>query len=170
MAKRKKSRKVGVIGTPSIPKAARKPKTTSGKPKKKTGNATGSRHSAVEISSGGLQQKAKSDPRIGSKKPVPLIVEPKKDKAVKQPFFTPAQELAALESDPELVSLLDKLDRGIRLNATQQGYVDNKIARHKALCELLGVQIEESSEEGAEVEKDLFEQFDTIDIEQFKDE
>lgn len=179
MTKRKKSRKVGRIGIPSAPKADRQPNTSNTRPKKKLGNPSGSRHNIVEqktLVKGGGSAK---DPRFGSKKPIPLVVEEKPLKsgpAPKKVFFTPAQELAHIENDEQLSSLLDEIDAGVILSRDQQNYVDSKLARHRELCGLLGVSETPEAPESIDApvkkqsETDLFEQFENIDISQFKSE
>lgn len=178
MANRKKSRKIGKIGISSVPKADRTPKKTSGKPKKKLGNPSGSRHNIVAPTVATNKSGGNKDPRVGSKKPVPLVVEDKPLKKVSAPkktFFTPAQELASIENDQQLSALLDTLDKGGSLTQEQQQFVDSQLARHKALCDLLGVSQHAQEQEGQEKNKvsqetDLFDQFENIDISQFKSE
>jgi ribosome assembly protein YihI (activator of Der GTPase) len=179
MTKRKKSRKVGKIGIPSAPKADRQPNTSNTRPKKKLGNPSGSRHNIVEQKTQVQGSDNNKDPRFGSKKPIPLIVEEKplkSDPAPKKAFFTPAQELAHLENDEQLSGLLDEIDAGAMLSKDQQLFVDSKLARHKELCELLGVSHTSETSENTDTavkkpsENDLFEQFENIDISQFKSE
>jgi ribosome assembly protein YihI (activator of Der GTPase) len=179
MTKRKKSRKVGRIGIPSAPKADRQPNTSNTRPKKKLGNPSGSRHNIVEQKTPIKGSESAKDPRFGSKKPIPLIVEEKPLKSGPTPkkvFFTPAQELAHIENDEQLSALLDEVDAGGELSRDQQNYVDVKLARHRELCEMLGIsETPEASEEVAKFgkkpsETDLFEQFENIDINQFKSE
>lgn len=179
MTKRKKSRKVGRIGIPSAPKADRQPNTSNTRPKKKLGNPSGSRHNIVEQKTLVKGSESNKDPRFGSKKPVPLVVEEKPLKsgpAPKKVFFTPAQELAHIENDEQLTALLDEVDAGIVLTRDQQNYVDIKLAKHRELCEMLGISETPEAPEKAVTagkkpnETDLFEQFENIDISQFKSE
>lgn len=169
MPRKKKSRKVGQIGVPSVPKEARKPRAPSVKTKKRKGNAAGSRHSAGQDSTA-QASKQQQDSRVGSKKPVQLIVEPKPKASAKPRYFTPAQELEAIENDQRLSQLLDKLDRNAKLSVADQLFVDERMARHKALCDLLGVQPESEQKQKSTDEVDLFDKFDAIDIDDFKDE
>lgn len=172
MARSKKSRKVGKIGVSSVPKAERKPKVSksAGRPKKTKGNPAGSRHSAEQSSSLIGNQTPNSDPRIGSKKPIPLVVEAKITKPAKKSYFSPAQELKVIEDDPRLADLLDKLDDGSKLTPIQKSYVEEKMQRHKVLCELLGIDVDEESSDTSDEETtdDPYERFNTIDINKFK--
>ena len=160
---RKKSRKVGLIGVRSVPKEQRQTVVSPSKPKKKVGNPSGSRHSVkVENESG--QKTQNRDPRFGSKKPIPLVVEEKTtNQKPKQKYFSPKQELEAIENDQQLSRLLDQLDSGKSLSPEQQKYVDEKLSRHKALCELLGIVEEDETEQEEEVEQDPQARFDSID-------
>lgn len=168
MASRKKSRKVGQIGIRSVPKDQRTPKQPSTRVKKHKGNASGSRNSVVLDSTQQSSKSGNRDPRAGSKKPVPLVVENVQKKAPKPKYFSPAQELDAIENDKRLATLMDKLDAGNRLSADDQAYVDKLVARHKVLCDLLGIKPEE--EEVEEDEIDLYEQYEKIDINDFNKE
>ncbi|WJG09468.1 Der GTPase-activating protein YihI [Aliiglaciecola sp. LCG003] len=179
MARIKKSRKIGQIGTPKANWEPKKPKATqTGKPKKRKGNPSGSRQDMVELNSQKHGTGANKDPRIGSKKPISLVIEAKKDKPIKpviskETFFTPAQELKALEENTRLSDLLDQLDEGAVLSNEDNRYVETQLARHKVLCELLGIGDEENE---AEVETDnkdsqeddLLNRFESIDINKFK--
>lgn len=145
---RKKSRKVGLIG---VRKQADNKivRTASDRPKKKTGRPAGSRHSQADEKNNGKTNTADLDPRTGSKKLISLLAEPKQSntKTVKKKFFSPREELDALESDNQLQALLDKLDNGDKLSHQQQAFVDTSLARHKVLCKLLGLDQEEEEEE-----------------------
>ncbi|MDR0806444.1 MAG: Der GTPase-activating protein YihI [Enterobacteriaceae bacterium] len=89
------------------------------------------------------------DPRIGSKKPVPLIVEgnkpavakPKVIKAPKPPKISPEEQLALLENDERLNQLLDAIDDGKTLSGEEQEYVDNTLDRIDELMEKLGIDL-----------------------------
>ncbi|GAC12694.1 Der GTPase-activating protein YihI [Aliiglaciecola lipolytica] len=174
MARVKKSRKVGRIGVPKESWAPRKPKDPNNtKPKKHKGNPSGSRHSAVQLNEKNPNQSKQNDPRIGSKKPIQLVVETKdvktKAKPNKPKYFSPAQELAELENNHRLNELLDMLDNDIVLTSDDQRFVDLKLARHKELCELLGIGNEEENKDQAKTnEDDPFDVFESINIEKFK--
>lgn len=166
MAKRKKSRKVGLIGVRSVPKEERRVTPSSSKPKKKTGRPAGSRHSAAQGSDNSSSQGAHRDKRLGSKKPIPLIVEQPSEK--KQKFHSPAQELAHIENDTRLAALLDKLDNDEHLSQEQQTYVDARLARHKVLCDLMGIDPAVEEDDEIEVDTDPFAQLDSSDLDAFR--
>lgn len=94
--------------------------------KKRKGLKSGNRHSeAAEVKQKSSAQKL--DPRLGSKKKIPLIVEDKK-KATKQERRQAAEkELEMLENDPQLNVLLDRIESGEKLGSGLQSYVDKKL-------------------------------------------
>ncbi len=86
------------------------------------------------------------DPRIGSRKPVVLVVDDKQKKpaapkAVKEKklLMTPEQELASIENDDRLNDLLDRLDAGETLEAAEQAWVDQRVDRYQELMDELGI-------------------------------
>jgi len=169
MARQKKSRKVGKIGISKTPSNVRKP--TEQRVKKHLGKPAGSRNNEALTINQDLK-KVNKDPRHGSKKPVSLFVETKEQKLAskKVKFFSPTQELAAIEQDPRLASLLDKIELGKKTTKEDQHFVDQTLARHKILCDMLGLTNEpEKSKEQSEQQTDLYSQFEAIDINDFKD-
>jgi ribosome assembly protein YihI (activator of Der GTPase) len=80
-----------------------------------------------------VKNKQQQDPRIGSKKPIPLGVtenpgtkqhKPKSEK----PMLSPQAELDLLENDERLDALLERLEEGGTLNAEEQsGWMPNWI-------------------------------------------
>ncbi|MGV8678013.1 Der GTPase-activating protein YihI, partial [Pseudomonas aeruginosa] len=78
---------------------------------------------------------AVADPRIGSKKPVPLFAEGKTSvkPAVKKPAepvkarLSPEEELAKLENDERLDALLLRLENNETLTAEENTYVDTML-------------------------------------------
>lgn len=169
MARQKKSRKVGKIGISKTPSNVRKP--TEKRVKKHLGKPAGSRNNeALTVKQD--PKKVNKDPRHGSKKPVSLIAETKEHKsaAKKVKYFSPTQELAAIEQDPRLATLLDKIDLGKKVSREDQHYVDQTLARHKILCDILGLTDEpEKQKESSEEQTDLYSQFEAIDINDFKE-
>ena len=169
MARQKKSRKVGKIGITKTPSNVRKP--TEKRAKKHLGKPAGSRNNEALT----VKQDAKKlnkDPRHGSKKPVSLFAETKdKSPAVKKvKYFSPAQELEAIEQDTRLTSLLDKIELDRKISREDQHYVDLTLARHKILCVMLGLTSEpEQSEIPSDKQTDLYSQFEAINIDDFKD-
>ena len=105
----------------------------------------GSRQQAEQSSKNNNGKQAK-DPRIGSRKPVVLIVEEKQSKPVapkpqkeKKLVMTPEQELASIENDDRLNDLLDRLDAGETLEAAEQAWVDQRVDRYQELMDELGI-------------------------------
>jgi ribosome assembly protein YihI (activator of Der GTPase) len=169
MARQKKSRNVGKIGISKTPSHVRKP--TEKRVKKHLGKPPGSRNNEALTVQQGLK-KVNKDPRHGSKKPVSLIVNTKEQKLAskKVKYFSPAQELAAIEQDPRFATLLDKIDLGKKVSREDQHYVDQTLARHKILCDMLGLTDEpEKLNDSSEQQTDLYSQFESIDINDFKD-
>lgn len=136
---------------------------------KRRGHKPGSRANPDADKNKAADNAKKSDPRIGSKKAVPLIVEtvfnnspkanktPKPQKEVKS-ALPPEEELALLENDPRLDSLLDKIDEGETLNAEEQTYVDQTLDRIDILMEILGIELgdeDDDETEGEEKKEDI---------------
>ena len=100
--------------------------------------------------------KQAQDPRLGSRKPVALIVDDKQSKP--QPAqvarekilkLTPEQELAAIENDDRLNDFLDRLDEGETLSAADQAWVDQRVDRYQELMDELGIIDDEDEDESA---------------------
>ena len=184
MTREKKSRKV-----PALKSAPRAPKKSRAeidqlsreqkRLKKRKGLRSGSRQNVAEQ---GQQNEGRAvkDPRIGSKKPVPLMVEfvnrqPKKSAvaaAPAKPKLTPAEELAMLENDERLHLLLDRVDAGESLSSEEQSYVDNALDRVDELMQILGLTDEdESAEQDSQAPgnspEDLWERFNNSDPKAF---
>lgn len=114
----------------------------------------------------------KKDPRLGSKKKVPLMVEfvnqPEKGRIIKpvpleeKPRLAPEVELEQLENNECLNQLLDDLEAGKTLSAEDQKFVDDCLDRVHELMTELGIQDEEDEAE------DLLRQFETLDINKFR--
>ncbi len=135
--------------------------------KKHKGAKPGSRNAPVTDTLAGGSDKKPQDKRVGSKKPVPLVIEPQETqielkrhlkpqvelKTVSMPELTPEQELAELEQDERLLKLVERHEQGELLKGKDAKYFNAKIARHQVLCELLGI-------EDDEFEEDEFEQAD----------
>ena len=169
MARQKKSRKVGKIGISKTPSNIRKP--TEKRVKKHLGKPAGSRNNEALIIKPDAK-KVNKDPRHGSKKPVSLVAVTKEQKSVtkKVKYFSPTQELAAIEQDSRFATLLDNLDLGKKITREDQHYVDLTLARHKVLCDMLGLTGEsETIDDKPEQQTDLYSQFEAIDINDFKE-
>lgn len=94
---------------------------------------------------------AKADPRLGSKKLIPLVVEkkahPKSAKAKKERRLSAEQELDILENDELLNVLLERIENGEKLGAGLQSTVDEKLDRIEVLMKQLGMFDEQTQEE-----------------------
>ena len=169
MARLKKSRKVGKIGISKTPSNVRKP--TEKRTKKHLGKPAGSRNNeALTVNQD--SKKVNKDPRHGSKKPVSLFAETKEQKTVAKQvkYFSPTQELASIEQDPRLASLLDNIDLGKKIAREDQHYVDLTLARHKVLCDLLGLTDKfDETVKLTEQQIDPYLEFEDINIDDFKD-
>lgn len=114
------------------------------------------------------------DPRIGSRKKVPLMVEfvnqPEKGKVIKpvvpveelKPRLAPEVELEQLENNECLNQLLDEIEAGKVLSAEDQRFVDDCLDRVHELMTELGIEDEEGNDEA------LLRQFETMDINKFR--
>lgn len=152
--------------------------------KKRKGLKTGNRNSdakAEKAQTTGQQR----DPRLGSKKKIPLIVEAPKKKTKAERRVSAEQELAAIENDAQLIVLLDRLENGEKLGAGLQKYVDQKLDRMEVLMKQLGI-YDEDLEDEIDVEEemvvdqpvkaakrpasddDLLSQFEDLDLNDFK--
>ena len=156
----KKTRKVGQIGVRKDPD--RKPRSTVQQGKKKgKGQPSGTRNAQEQTNTNTGQRKQVNDPRHGSKKPVALVKE-----ASVPVYATPAEELTAIEADSKLMLLLDKADEGQTMTKAEQRYMDEKMARHRTLCELLGIDPE--ADEEADEDNDPLDDLDAIKMDDFK--
>ncbi|CPR15375.1 Der GTPase-activating protein YihI [Brenneria goodwinii] len=116
--------------------------------KKHRGHAAGSRAQETGSASKTGGQSKVADPRIGSKKPVPLGI---KEEAITKPKFTapeakpialsPEEELAQLENDDRLDELLDRLENGETLSAKERSWLDETLDRIDILMEQLGIEL-----------------------------
>ncbi|EGR4279190.1 Der GTPase-activating protein YihI [Vibrio cholerae] len=145
--------------------------------KKRKGLKSGSRHS--EGSESQVRQAAqKRDPRLGSKKPIPLIVAEPKKLNKQERKLAAEQELAMLEKDAQLNVLLDRLDNGEKLGIGLQKYVDDKLDRIEVLMEQLGLLDDEPEPAPApqskptkkrKTEDDLLSEFEQLDVDKYQD-
>ena len=154
------------------------------KDKKRKGLKTGNRNSEA-IDQAHQSSSQKRDPRLGSKKKVPLVVETTKKTTKAQRRLNAEQELDMLENDAQLNVLLERLDNGESLGAGLQTYVDEKLARIEVLMKQLGIYVEDdsagdepTSDDDSLTEKkavkrapsddELLSQFEDLDLNQFK--
>ena len=171
MPRVKKSRKGGPIGV-SKPAKHGPSKTNRTAPvertKKRKGLSPGSRNNVEQKTKVSEQANQPKDKRLGSKKPIALVVTEKPKATIQTPkrkYATPAQELAALEADARFNALLDQLDDGAKLSDADQKWLDNALARHQVLCDLLGIKPEET-----EQDDDPFASLEAIRLDDFNDE
>lgn len=153
MTRKKKGRKVGSEGPAQYAESNLSKADLLALAKKRSdkrkGNKAGTRHS---VASNKAPKKANNsqDPRLGSKKPIPLIVEekphPKSNAAKRDRRLSAQEELTQLENDAKLNVLLDRLEQGDKLGAGLQSYVDEKLDRIEELMSTLGL-LEPESEE-----------------------
>lgn len=185
MSRKKKSRKPGSSPEPVIVTRNRTEADVEGRLrkrlKKRKGQKSGSRHSeSTQKTAGGSKQTL--DPRLGSKKKIPLIVEAKKKPTKQERKLAAEKELELLENDAQLNVLLDRLDNGDKLGVGLQKYVDEKLDRIEVLMKQLGLFEEDSEEEDSEEaiaesvkpskkargDADLLAAFEDLDLNQFK--
>ncbi|MFC0323637.1 Der GTPase-activating protein YihI [Gallibacterium melopsittaci] len=184
MSRQKKTRKISDLmpvrkqdkKEPALAKKGKKPtryeldnKAWEEKRKKKhKGRPAGNRYSPVSEKQDNNLQVAK-DPRVGSRKKIPLIIEEVNrqtvvvDQSVKatKKVISPEQELFELENNLALNELLDQLDAGKTLSKQDQQFVDQCLARIEELMQELGIEEEDE-------DQDLYQQFENININQFK--
>ncbi|WP_086981729.1 Der GTPase-activating protein YihI [Vibrio aphrogenes] len=189
MSRKKKSRKPGSAGADEvIVTRNRSESDVEGRLRKRLnkrkGLKSGSRHSDGSASKQAHAQGGAKDPRHGSKKPIPLIVDTKAKPNKQQRRLNAEQELEAIQNDAQLNVLIDRLDNGEKLGAGLQAYVDQKLDRLEALMKQLGIFEEEEvldSEPELEVkavsekkakksasDDDLLSQFEDLDLNDFK--
>lgn len=117
-------------------------------------------------------EKEVKDPRIGSRKKVPLMVEfvnqPEKNRVIKpvpveeKPRLSPELELEQLENNECLNQLLDDLEAGKTLSKEDQQFVDQCLDRVHELMTELGIEDDEEDSDA------LLRQFETMDINKFR--
>ncbi|ORM62473.1 Der GTPase-activating protein YihI [Pantoea rodasii] len=131
--------------------------------KKHSGLKAGNRANPETKGAGKGQGQKNADPRTGSKKPVALVADgktqpEKKPAATVKPKaekvrLTPEEELAKLENDERLDTLLDRLESGETLSAEDQAWLDQTLDRIDELMEALGIALDDGAEdEQAEVD------------------
>ncbi|MEC8206659.1 MAG: Der GTPase-activating protein YihI, partial [Pseudomonadota bacterium] len=119
--------------------------------------------------------KQRKDSRLGSKKPISLV--PEAEVAQQQPEFkrhlqpqvelrkvgepelTQEQELEQIENDQKLMSLLERQNAGEVLVGKDIKYLNAKVERHQALCDLLGIEDEDEFDD-----EDMLDQFMSNDL------
>lgn len=117
----------------------------------------------------------KRDPRLGSKKKIPLIVEPVKKPTKQERRLSAEQELEMLENDAQLAVLLDRIDAGESLGKGLQQYVDEKLDRIERLMNQLGlmepeeeIKVSHEKSDKVKTDEDLLAQFEDLNIDKLK--
>ena len=163
MTRQKKTRSGGSNGQRHVPaQEARKVRAPKEETKKKgAGLKSGSRNSVAATKPAGQTSSASKDKRIGSKKPIALVPEPRLDVAeiklpkatlskAKPETLTAEQELAQIENDALLQQLLERVERDEILTGKDAKYFNAKTARLEQLMQQLG--LEEETDPMAELE------------------
>ncbi|MDF2154014.1 Der GTPase-activating protein YihI [Vibrio sp. CAU 1672] len=179
MSRTKKSRKPGAAGAPEF--VVTRNRTESDvegrlrkRAKKRKGLKTGNRNSEAneQKKQAAAQQR---DPRLGSKKKIPLIVEPVKKMTKQERRLTAEQELEMLENDAQLNVLLDRIEAGENLGKGLQQYVDEKLDRIEQLMDQLGLLEPEQEQDqdftpakGSRNEDDLLADFEDLNLDDYK--
>lgn len=191
MSRNKKARKPGSTGSEElIVTRNRSESDVEGRLRKRVnkrkGLKTGSRHADSEHKKQHVGSGQVKDPRHGSKKAIPLIVESKAKPSKQQRKLNAQQELEAIQNDAQLNVLIDRLENGDKLGAGLQKFVDEKLDRLEILMKQLGIfddedeTIEPEQEETEIViptkkaakkpasDDDLLAQFENLDLNDFK--
>jgi len=183
MARTKKSRKPG--GAPTAkPKLSKvELANVEKRVRKKTGKKPGNRQQeALPIKSSDQSANQKKDPRIGSKKPIELggavkPVQAKSSKAAKikqdpiaaiRPVSTStkdvelslAQELANIEADEQLQTIIAKQEDELALTEEEVNYFNAMMDRHQEISEQLDDDEDEIKKASASSEDDLWDKLD----------
>ncbi len=181
MTRQKKSRNVGNNGQRHLPasevRKTREPKEES--KKKGAGLKSGSRNSQPQLKTPDNAGNAKKDPRLGSKKPIPLLetpvvtqahtqVDPKLQpkaqlKTAKPERLTLEQELAAIEADERLQALLEQVEQDQVLSGKDAKYFNRQTARLTELLQLLGLDDTSDHDNAQDTEEDPLARFERTD-------
>lgn len=155
MTRKRKARKVGSEGPAQYNESSLSKDDVAALARKRSnrrkGLKAGSRHLDNDGKSGQQSSvNAPRDPRLGSKKLIPLVVEkkphPKSAQAKKVRLQSAEQELETLENDAQLHVLIDRIENGEKLGAGLQSYVDERLDRIEILMKQLGLFDQENSE------------------------
>jgi len=119
--------------------------------KKRKGLKSGNRHSTASEAAKRANS-AQRDPRLGSKKKIPLVVEAKAEPTKEERLLLAEKELAQIERDAQFSALLTRLDNGEKLGAGLQAYVDEKLDRIEVLMKELGLDTEDFADDDEEDE------------------
>jgi len=179
MTRKKKTRTEKSIGAAKKPllKQSERAKELSkkkgkGRPSGAKANIDGAKSKNTRSSNGSNPKD--TDIRVGSKKAIELIpqtatknLEPKivvKKRKI-EPQLSIEQQLAQVENDERLNSLLDQIDDGIEISDKDQAYIDHQTAKHQKLIALID---NNDEEEATEIKKEEWEQIDSSEFDEFK--
>jgi len=167
MTRQKKSRKIGQIGIRKQDARPEKPKANIRKKKAPKGQKSGNRNSLMDENQVSTNPTTsapkKKNSKIGSKKPIELVVtkkvvaeKPQTQHSDKKPevklkkaapvALPPEQELEQLENDQKLIELAERAEQGELLTGKDAKYFNKHMARYDELIEQLGLQEEEQDE------------------------
>lgn len=119
------------------------------KQKKRRGNPPGSRSNPGLAKAKPPVVVSARDPRIGSKKAVPLTRggdQHNEELSVTTQALSPEQELAWLENHPQLDALLDKLEAGETLDDKDELWLKEKLTRIEQLMQQLDIIADQNTE------------------------
>jgi len=194
MSRKKSSRKQGSAPTAKPKLSKQELESVEKRVRKKTGKPAGNRQMEAMQKTENKSQQGKKDPRLGNKTPIVLgaIVkkaEKKQTKATKtaSPIAairiveTPEldeslslqNELAAIEADQPLQSILAKIDEDTALTEQEVYYYNEKMDRHQAISAELGLDEEDEEETNAPAknqksEDDLWDKLDSQDFSNYE--
>lgn len=178
MTRKKKTRTEKSIGAAKKPLLKQSERSKELSKKKGKGRPSGAKANIDGVkpkktrSSNGSNPK-ETDVRVGSKKAIELVpqagaknLEPKiavkKNKI--EPKLSIEQQLAQVENDERLNTLLDQIDDGIEISEKDQAYIEHQTAKHQKLIAL----IDDNEEETIEDKKEEWEQIDSSEFDEFK--
>ncbi|HGJ5873518.1 MAG TPA: Der GTPase-activating protein YihI [Arsenophonus apicola] len=127
------------------------------KQKKKRGHVAGSRYQNRTDAQNSNCLLMEKDPRIGSKKPIALVIDAKEEKdlnitkpktnKIEKSILSPEEELALLENDERLATLLTHLEEGKTLAKEEMAYVDKQLERIDCLLKIVGIELDDEEED-----------------------
>lgn len=159
MTRRKKTRKPGAIGVKSTPKVLREKNSGSQPGKSGKGQPAGSRQALKATASSGQRNvDSNQDPRLGSKRPISLVLPDAQMSPSSKPASAPTKpltleaEFEQLENDPRLQQLLSDLDDGKTLSDSDKAWMDKQLARYQVIAEKLGIELDDEEEDEDDLE------------------
>ncbi len=188
MSRKKSSRKQGSAPT-AKPKLSKKElENVEKRVRKKTGKPAGNRQMEAIQKTDSKTQQGKKDPRLGNKTPIVLgaIAKKEEKKQTKAPKtaspiaairvvdtveldegISLQNELAAIEADQQLQSILAKIDEDAALTEQEVYYYNEKMDRHQTITEELGLDEEEETSAPTKTQKSEDDLWDKLDNQDF---